>query len=82
VLIKAIPKPENTPAEQFGPAAEELFSRIMQMTDNAGATDEHRGAELPSRAVSGYPRQGGRGIREGLFAHWSGSAALAFGRRA
>jgi len=41
-LIKAIPKPEKTTAAQFGPAAEELFSRIMQMTDNAGATDEHR----------------------------------------
>ena len=24
------------------PAAEELFTRIMQLTDNAGATDEHR----------------------------------------
>ena len=41
-LIKAIPKPEKTTAAQFGPAAEELFSRIMQLTDNAGATDEHR----------------------------------------
>lgn len=41
-LIKAIPKPERATAAQFGPAAEELFSRIMQMTDNAGATDEHR----------------------------------------
>ena len=41
-LIKAIPKPEKTTAAQFGPAAEELFTRIMQVTDNAGATDEHR----------------------------------------
>lgn len=41
-LIKAIPKPEETPAAQFGNAAEELFNRIMQLTDNAGATDEHR----------------------------------------
>ena len=41
-LIKAIPKPEKITAEQFGPAAEELFDRIMQLTDNAGATDEHR----------------------------------------
>jgi hypothetical protein len=41
-LIEAIPRPERTPAEQFGPAARELFDRIMQMTDNAGATDEHR----------------------------------------
>jgi hypothetical protein len=41
-LIKAIPKPEKTPAKEFEPAAEELFDRIMQVTDNAGATDEHR----------------------------------------
>ena len=41
-LIKAIPKPEKMTDKQFGPAAEELFDRIMQMTDNAGATDEHR----------------------------------------
>jgi len=41
-LIKAIPKPEKTTAAQFGQAAEELFNRIMLLTDNAGATDEHR----------------------------------------
>jgi hypothetical protein len=41
-LIKAIPKPEKTTAAQFAPAAEELFNRISQLTDNAGATDEHR----------------------------------------
>jgi hypothetical protein len=41
-LIAAIPRPEKTTAAQFGPAAEELFARIMQLTDNAGATDEHR----------------------------------------
>jgi hypothetical protein len=41
-LIDNIPKPEKTTKAQFGPAAEELFNRIMQLTDNAGATDEHR----------------------------------------
>ena len=41
-LIKAIPKPAMTTDAEFGPAAEELFTRIMHMTDNAGATDEHR----------------------------------------
>jgi hypothetical protein len=41
-LIDAIPRPDETPAEQFGAASRELFDRIMQMTDNAGATDEHR----------------------------------------
>jgi hypothetical protein len=41
-LIKAIPYPKEVSPEQFGPAAEEVFDRIMQLTDNAGATDEHR----------------------------------------
>jgi len=41
-LIKAIPRPEKTPAKDFATAAEELLDRIMQMADNAGATDEHR----------------------------------------
>jgi hypothetical protein len=41
-LIKGIPRPEKTTAAQFGPAAEELFNRLMQVTDNAGATNEHR----------------------------------------
>jgi PatG Domain len=41
-LIKAVPKPEKTSAKEFAPIAEELFDRILQMTDNAGATDEHR----------------------------------------
>lgn len=41
-LIEAIPRPEKLSEEDFSPAAAELFDRIMQMTDNAGATDEHR----------------------------------------
>jgi hypothetical protein len=41
-LIKSIPRPEKVTAKEFQPAAEELFDRIMQMTDNAGATDENR----------------------------------------
>jgi hypothetical protein len=41
-FIKAVPRPEKVTAKEFVPAAEELFDRIMQMADNAGATDEHR----------------------------------------
>jgi hypothetical protein len=52
-LIEAIPRPESMPAAQFGPAARELFDTIMQMTDNAGATDENRA--LNYLAVR-YPR--------------------------
>jgi hypothetical protein len=41
-LIASIPRPENIPEEEFKQAAEEIFMRVMQMADNAGATDEHR----------------------------------------
>jgi len=41
-LIKAIPRPPKTTAKEFGPAAEELFDRIMLGADNAGSTDDHR----------------------------------------
>ena len=41
-LVKAIPRPEKIAAKQFEAAATELFERILQMADNAGATDEHR----------------------------------------
>jgi len=44
-LIGAIPRPEKLSKdkeEQFQATAGELFDRIMQMADNAGATDEHR----------------------------------------
>ena len=40
-LIKSIPKPEKA-GKEFTAAAEGLLDRIMQMADNAGATDEHR----------------------------------------
>src|SRR5262249_21221213 len=56
----------KTNAKEFTPAAEELFDRIMQMTDNAGVTDEHRA--LNYLAVR-YPA---------IYAH----AAEAFGRNA
>ena len=41
-LIKAIPRPEKMPAKEFTDAADELFGRIMQMTNNTGNTDAHR----------------------------------------
>jgi cyclic patellamide precursor peptide PatG len=41
-LIKSIPRLDKMPADQFEPAAEELFQRIMQLADNAGATADHR----------------------------------------
>jgi len=41
-FIKAIPRPEKPAAKEFAQAAEELFFRVLQTADNAGATDEHR----------------------------------------
>jgi PatG Domain len=41
-FIKTIPRPEKISAKEFGPAAAELFARIIQMADNAGATDADR----------------------------------------
>jgi hypothetical protein len=44
-LISAIPRPDKLPKdeeEKFQATAAELLDRIMQMADNAGATDEHR----------------------------------------
>lgn len=41
-FIKSIPRPERISEADFGPAAQELFDRIMQMADNAGATDADR----------------------------------------
>jgi hypothetical protein len=51
-LIASIPR-DNIPEEEFSAAAGDLFDRITQMADNAGATDEHRA--LNYLAVR-YPR--------------------------
>jgi PatG Domain len=60
-LIDAIPRPDKVAAKQFGPAAEEVFDRIMQLTDNAGATDEHRAVDY--LAVR-YPAIYGKAVEE------------------
>jgi hypothetical protein len=41
-LVEAIPRPDKTPAKEFADAAEELFGRIIQMTNNSGISDQHR----------------------------------------
>jgi hypothetical protein len=44
-LVRGIPRPDSIPEEReesFRSAAEELFNRVLQIADNAGATDEHR----------------------------------------
>lgn len=44
-LVNAIPKPDalrQDEQDQFGATAEELFDRLIRITENSGATDEHR----------------------------------------
>jgi hypothetical protein len=41
-LIGSIPKPKDTKEKEFAPVAGEIFDRIVQLSDNAGSTDEHR----------------------------------------
>ena len=41
-LIRSIPRPESIDAARFHATAEEVFDRITQIADNAGATDAHR----------------------------------------
>jgi hypothetical protein len=41
-LIREIPRPKGHAEEKFRATAEELFDRIRQVADNAGATNEHR----------------------------------------
>ena len=44
-LLGAIPRPDDIPEEdddRFRATAAEVLDRILQMADNAGATDEHR----------------------------------------
>jgi hypothetical protein len=41
-LVKAMPKPGKREADQFEADARDMFSQIVQLADNAGATDEHR----------------------------------------
>jgi hypothetical protein len=41
-MVREIPRPERIEAAQFHAVAEEVFSRVIQIADNAGAMDEHR----------------------------------------
>jgi hypothetical protein len=61
-LIASIPRPEKVKKEErFEAAAEELFWRIMQLADNAGATDEHRALNY---LVVRYPAIYGKAAEE------------------
>lgn len=51
-LIASIPRPEGLTADEFEPIAEDVFHRVIQLADNAGATDTHRAL---NHAVVRYP---------------------------
>ena len=80
-LIKSIPRPEKVAAKEFDAAAEELFYRIMQMADNAGATDEHRALNYsPSATRPSTPPP--RTFRAQCLADRDRGATVALERRA
>jgi hypothetical protein len=41
-LLDSIPRAEGVNADEFRAAAEEMFDRVIQLADNAGATDADR----------------------------------------
>jgi hypothetical protein len=41
-LLNSLVRPKEIPEERFKSSNEELFDRLKQVTDNAGALDEHR----------------------------------------
>lgn len=41
-MVREIPRPDTIEAAQFNAVAEEVFGRVIQIADNAGAMDEHR----------------------------------------
>ncbi|MBZ4322415.1 hypothetical protein JNW98_24095 [Streptomyces sp. SCA2-4] len=56
-LVRALPRPEALEETRFRSAAEELFERVMHLTDNAGASDAHRALNyLVVRYPSVYAR--------------------------
>jgi hypothetical protein len=41
-LVGAVPRPDRVKASEFSAAVEDVVDRVMQLADNAGASDEHR----------------------------------------
>lgn len=41
-FVQSLPKPDNIDEERFRSAVDELFERVIQISDNAGAADQHR----------------------------------------
>jgi hypothetical protein len=63
-FLKSVPTPKNMPAEQFAPAVAEVFDRIVQLTDNAGATDEHRALNFAALKYSAIYTKAAEGLAQ------------------
>jgi hypothetical protein len=56
-LLKSIPRPEGVSEAEFLPRAQDVYQRLIQVADNAGATDEHRALNyLATRYSAIYAR--------------------------
>ncbi len=83
-LIHQIPRPEHTPEEEFRATAAELLDRIMQVADNAGATDEHRALNylavrypaIYTRAAEAHGAESALTAVEARRSHLSGARAI------
>lgn len=83
-LIHQIPRPEHHPEEEFRATAAELLDRIMQVADNAGATDEHRALNylavrcpaIYTRATEAHGAESALTAVEARRSHLSGARAI------
>jgi hypothetical protein len=81
-LIKAIPRPEKMTEKQFGAAAGEVLDRILQMTDNAGATDDHRALNYLAMRYHGIYAKAAEEFARDFSLTGGGSAPFALERHA
>ena len=64
-FVKSLPRPEKITDEQFNSVTEEAFGRILQLGDNLGTKDEHRGVNyLATRYPAIYVEIASRALRE------------------
>lgn len=83
-LIHQIPRPEGSAEEGFRATAAELSDRIMQIADNAGATDEHRALNylavrypaIYARAAEAHGAESALTAVEARRSHLSGARAI------
>jgi PatG Domain len=65
-LLDSIPRPDSIDADRYGAASDEMFHRIQQIADNAGATDEHRALNYLAVRYSGIYERAARSFGENM----------------